>query len=230
MEANGGCALFSLFHIHVDATSIAVDDYQTLINRFSFIASDFSGHPEGYAHFEPRRHLTRKLSDITQYHQLWGEVKHFLHQCAGFVGYLEGEFIPRDEAVAHASYTEKAIPFTISRRRLDENRGEFFRQAEIHITLHKDKSSDKLIAALLAAGLYGAYIPKPGGEYLVLTAQGKKQEIKALYELLKTYLDRAGGAYDCTLKEERAIDFELYGLATTDLPEVIDTFYCHSEI
>ncbi|PCJ11805.1 MAG: hypothetical protein COB04_18620 [Gammaproteobacteria bacterium] len=212
-----------IFHIHVDATSIEDGMYEKLITNYGFDATDFCGHPEGYSHFEPTRHLTLKLRDKEQYHQRWVQVKNFLKQSSTFKGYLEGEYIPADEPLSYAPYVKKAVPFFITRRKLDSGQGEFFRQSEIHVTMHKERSSKKLVTALMKSGLYGAYIPKRDADYVVLTAQGKKREINGLYHVVKQFLIESGGAYDCSLKEERAIDFELFGVKSKDLPDVIDT-------
>lgn len=137
-------------------------------------------------------------------------------------GYLEAEFIPIDDFIPYKEYQEIPVPFEIRRRRLDGSKNEQFRQAEIHFTMDKDKSHPDLLKKLLDSGLYGAYIPKDRGTFLVLTIQGFVKDINPFCEILKEYIEQSGGAYLYTLKEERAIIHKLLGITPKDLPEIAD--------
>jgi hypothetical protein len=75
---------------------------------------------------------------------------------------------------------------------------------------------------MLEAGLYGAYLPKTHGTFIVLTIQGFAKDIFAVGEALRSYLAQAGGAVGCTLKEELAIRYKLYGITSAECPEIVD--------
>src|SRR6185295_11898839 len=98
------------------------------------------------------------------------------------------------------------------RRTLTGSEKEKFRQTEFHLTMEKTKSNAILMKRLLDSGLYGAYIPKRDGEFLVLTIQGFIKDIVPLIESLKNFLLESGGAYRCTIKEERAVAHHLYNI------------------
>lgn len=208
-----------IFHIHIDAKKMSEDFYKQAVKELRFTDTDFDGHPEGYVHFEPQKHLTLKLNTQDDFKSAWKRLES-MADGAEFIGYLEGEFIPHDEYIPYKDYRDLPVPFKISRRRLNGGASEEFRQTEIHLTFEKTKSNRDLIKKLLDSGLYGAYIPKKDGVFLVLTIQGYIRDIEKLYPVLRQYLYDSGGAYRCTLKEERALKYKLYGIGADDLPEI----------
>lgn len=212
----------NIFHIHIDATNFPVELETFAIQKLGFVDSDFSGHPEGYAHFEPQRHLTLKLNTRQEFSETWEKLENKADESSDFVGYLEGEFIPKDEFIPYKPYQDEPLNFNVKRRTLKSSSGEQFRQTEFHLTMEKTKTNSTLIKRLLDSGLYGAYIPKKDGEFLVLTTQGFIKDIVPLYEELKRHLLKVGGAYRCTLKEERALKFKMYGIQPENLPEIAD--------
>jgi hypothetical protein len=212
----------NIFHIHIDATNFPVELENFAIQELGFVNTDFGGHPEGYVHFEPQRHLTLKLNTKQEFTRTWERLERKADECPDYVGYLEGEFIPSDEFIPYKPYQDEPMPFKVERRTLHSSKNEHFRQTEFHLTMEKSKTSPILIKRLLDSGLYGAYIPKPDGEFLVLTTQGFIKDILPLYEVLKNHLLKVGGAYRCTLKEERAIKFKMYGIKPENLPEIAD--------
>jgi len=211
----------NIFHIHIDATHLPVKLEEFARKSLGFVNTDFSGHPEGFSHFEPDRHLTLKIETKPQFIETWNRLVSKADQCSDFVGYLEGEYVPIDEVIPYKTFEESAVPFKILRRVLDGSIDEQFRQTELHLTFDKDVSAPVQIDRLLESGLYGAFIPKKHGTFVVLTAQGFVRDISPLYEQLKKYLLETGGVFNCTLKEERAIKFKLYGLSPSHLPEVV---------
>jgi hypothetical protein len=211
----------NIFHIHIDATHFPAKFEKFAREHLGFLDTDFSGHPDGYPHFEPNRHLTLKIATKQQFADTWAKLESKADECLDFVGYLEGEYIPEDEVIPYRPFQDSPVPFKITRRTLSGSAEEQFRQTELHLTFDKDKSSKAQIGRLLESGLYGAFIPKRHGEFLVLTAQGFVRDIVPLYKRLREYLLKTGGVYSCTLKEERAIKFKLYGIKPSALPEVI---------
>lgn len=210
-----------IFHIHIDANRINHELLNFAIKELKFYCSDFNGHPEGYVHFEPEKHLTLKLKTKEEFNSIWKRLESF-SSAENLVGYLEGEYVPTDEYIPYREYTGLPVPFQISRRRLTGGRDEEFRQSEIHLTMDKDKSHPKLIKSLLESGLYGAYIEKEKGTFIVLTIQGFIRDITPLSKRIKTFIEKSGGAFSCTIKEERAIKYKLFDVGVEDLPEIID--------
>jgi hypothetical protein len=210
------------FHLHIDATLMPEALYQALKSQFGFWDSEFKGHPKGYSHFEPNRHVTLKFTEGGKFRKACGDVEALVEQYPDFVGYLEGEYIREERFVADAPYRERPVPFKISRRRLDGSPFEQFRESELHLSLDKDASCPLLIKTLLDAGLYGAYLPKADYVALILTIQGFREDIGGLTECIWDYLAQSGGTVKAKLKEEFAIWHKLYGLQPKDLPEIID--------
>jgi len=211
-----------IFHLHIDAQHMSKDFYEQVTKELNFYDSNFNGHPEGYQHFEPQRHLTLKVLDKKDFEEKWERLT-ALADNSDFRGYLEGEYIPFDDFIPYKKYSDLPVPFSIERRKLSEEEG--FRQTEIHLTFEKDKSNPHLVKKLLDAGLYGAYIPKKHGTFVVLTAQGRIKEISQLWSVLKNYVEESGGTYRCTMKEERAIRYKVYGVTNSDMPEVIEEIH-----
>ncbi len=211
-----------IFHIHIDALWMDKTLYDFAVNDLGFYDSDFNGHPEGFVHFEPQRHLTLKVDDKGRFEDSWGRIVDYT-TTDNLKGYLEGEYIPIDNFIPYKEYKDIPVPFNIKRRRLKGTDREKFRQTEIHLTLEKDKSHPKLIQKLLESGLYGAFIPKDRGTFLVLTIQGFIKDIVPLIEVLEKFIRDSGGARLCTIKEERAIRHKLFDINSQDLPEIADT-------
>jgi len=210
-----------IFHIHIDALHMSKELYDFALKELQFYDSDFNGHPEGYVHFEPERHLTLKLNTKEEFFGAWNKLEQFTDG-EKLRGYLEGEYIPVDDFIPYKEYKDIPVPFYIERRRLSGEEDEEFRQTEIHLTMDKDKSHPELMRKLLDAGLYGAYIPKDRGTFLVLTIQGFIKDIVPLTKVVREYIEESGGAYLCTIKEERAIKYKLFGVGADDLPEIAE--------
>ncbi|HEX7722712.1 MAG TPA: hypothetical protein VF397_11180 [Pyrinomonadaceae bacterium] len=189
------------FHIHVDAITLndKFEDY--LINQLGFWRSDFSGHPEGVEHFEPPHHLTAKLQTAAEFRRVFDQLVSYAEQQQSMKGYLEGEFIASDDDLKERPFDSFVKPpFTISKTTLAE--GEF-RETEIHVVLNRDKSDPALLQSLLDMGLYTAYMEKSYGTAQIFTAQGSRERIQEMLPALKNYLEMAGGAVNCSIKEER---------------------------
>lgn len=212
----------NIFHIHIDAKKMPSQLDEFALKELGFYDTDFNGHPEGYQHFEPNRHLTLKVKTKEDFNEIWEKLEEKADGADGFVGYLEGEYIPNDEYIPYKEFEDHPVPFKIERRILDGSEKEQFRQTEFHLTMEKSQSNPILMKKLLDSGLYGAYIPKKDGEFLVLTMQGFIKDIVPLYDELKKYLLKTGGAYRCTIKEERALRFKMYGVDSYDLPEIAE--------
>jgi hypothetical protein len=116
-------------------------------------------------------------------------------------GYVEGECVAFERDIPTRPFdVSVGLPFTFSTEPVPEGA---FRETEIHITLDRDKSDPRLLNSLVEMGFFAAYLPKPYGIAQVLTAQGSKDNILALLDPLVRYLETAGGAVKCRVKEER---------------------------
>ena len=206
------------YHIHIDGTTFP-EVLAREARRIGFYETNFSGHPEGFQHFEPKVHLTLKAEGVESFNAAWSELEK-VASAVEWKGYIEGEFIPFDDELPWKEYVDVPVPFKLERRRLRSE--EDFRQTEVHVVMDKDASDARLMRGLLEAGLYGAYLPKQDHTALVLTAQGYKADIFRLSGVLRKYLASVGGAARCTLKEERAIRYKLFNLLPEELPEIVD--------
>src|SRR5688500_1733682 len=89
-----------IFHIHIDAQNMpaVLDEFSI---KLGFENSDFNGHPKGYPHFEPKRHLTLKVRTKEEFNIIWKKLECKVNECSDFKGYLEGEFVPSDEFIPY---------------------------------------------------------------------------------------------------------------------------------
>jgi len=208
------------FHIHVDAITLASNFERHLTTGLGFWRTDFCGHPEGAEAFEPPNHLTRKTTASSEFRRLFDEVVSHVKTHGGMKGYIEGEFIALDKMIDERPF-DASIKFPFRLRSTFLPAGTF-RESEIHIVMSRDGSDARLLKSLMDMGLFAAYLPKPYGVAQIFTAQGTRANIQAILEPLVEYLEQAGGAVECSFKEERVADWWLSepGLR---LPPVIDT-------
>src|SRR5262245_46473801 len=87
-----------IFHIHVDTVELPHELEEYCLHRLGMTNTDFSGHPEGRPHFEPTRHLTLKLRSGCAFQDAWRDLEATSSR-SGLKGYLEGEYIARDEII-----------------------------------------------------------------------------------------------------------------------------------
>jgi len=189
------------FHLHIDALSISKRFETYLIREFGFWRSDFCGHPAGSIGYEPPNHFTLKVKNGKEFKALFAKICSYAKTHMAIRGYIEGEFIVRDEEI-------NELPFDVSIKPPFKLRTQFlppgrFRESEIHISLNRDQSDARLICNLMEMGLFSAYIQKPNRVAQIFTVQGSIEQISVLLPALLDYLKRAGGATDCSIKEER---------------------------
>jgi alkylation response protein AidB-like acyl-CoA dehydrogenase len=191
----------SQFHIHIDAQNLAPGFERFVIADLGFWRSDFSGHPEGVEHYEPPHHFTQKTKDSKEFKALFDQIVGHAKAPQAMKGYIEGEFVPLDRDIALHPYDASVpLPFKLERTFLPAGT---FRETEVHVTLDRDRSEPQLLRNLLEMGLFAAYLPKTYGTAAIFTAQGSRAHIDALLPTLAAYLERAGGAVECSIKEER---------------------------
>ena len=201
------------FHIHIDATQMAPEFENFLLNTMGFWDSDFVGHPEGFEHFEPARHLTFKTATTQHYQDVLNEVLIEAKRPDALEGYIEGEVLMFDEDIEQKPFvSDVVLPISLSTHRLPPNS---FRETEIHITMNRDKSAPELIDKLMTAGFYCAYLPKDYGIGAIFTAQGNRESVGKIVPAMKQFLNSSGGAVDCSIKEERIAH---WWLSRPDIP------------
>ncbi|HYU97706.1 MAG TPA: hypothetical protein VE977_02645, partial [Pyrinomonadaceae bacterium] len=206
------------FHIHVDAVTLSAEFEEYLVRDLGFWRSDFSGHPEGVEHFEPPHHFTVKVASSAEFRARFGRMVSYAETNSPMKGYLEGEFIALDEEVKEQPFNPLVkTPFRIQKTNLPSGG---FRESEIHVVLNRDKSEPLLLQSLVEMGLYTAYMNKPYGTAQIFTVQGSREKIQLLLPALKEYLENAGGAVNCSIKEERVADWWL-SEPTLQLPPVV---------
>src|ERR1043166_3979 len=146
-----------------------------LVNDIGFWRSDFSGHPDGVEHFEPPHHLTLKVSSSAEFRESFDRLIDYATNCLSIKGYIEGEFIARDEDLPARPFNPSVkIPFRFTKSNLVDGR---FRETEIHVVMNRDKSDPRLLQSLLDMGLYTAYMEKPYGIAQIFTVQGSRKKI-----------------------------------------------------
>ncbi len=212
-----------IYHIHLDTQTTSTELHQK-IQSLGFFSHNFTGHPKGYPHFEPTSHSTIKLGSKFEFKRVWNETIKLIEKEKDVVGYLEGEYIPTDQFIPFKEMGGFLPPsFSIKRRRINPEKGEMFRETEFHLVMDFDNSEQKVITALLDAGLYGALLQKPDHRAIVLTCQGNRRLIKPLFKEIIRYLNDVGGVKRCTIKEEIALKHQLFNMSASELPEVVDS-------
>lgn len=207
------------YHIHIDGR-VMPSALQKAVEAIGFVQDTFTGHPDGYRHFEPVIHLTKKLQTKEKFEDTFASIEKVLED-SEFIGYIEGEYIRPIIIIPEITYnSDILVPFQIERRQLRND--EAFRQSEFHLEMDGDASHPKLITNLLDAGLYGAFYPENGYRGIVLTMQGYVKDILPLQGVLRQYLEEAGGAVSSILYEERALRHRLFKITSVDLPEIAD--------
>jgi hypothetical protein len=201
----------SPFHLHVDdARGLNPSAAERLISEFGFFEHHFSGHPEGYPHYEPTRHYTAKFDNGRDLRETYKRVCTFLADpysdgSAAFHGYVEAEFIPPDRRIhlSNQPFNPDIVPLPrLELKRLPQGD---FRETEFHLTCDWERSNREAVRRLLEMGLFGALTQKSWGTSIVLTAQGTRSAVHRLWDQLYEYLLVSGGLERATLKEERIL-------------------------
>jgi hypothetical protein len=189
------------YHIHIDASYLAAKTEDELLDKFGFTSTAFSGHAEGAFHFEMPIHFTFKTRDINDFYRQFDIVqRHFLDDPGSITGYLEGEYVPIDLDIETKPFDATVpIPLQLELSNLEPGS---FREDEVHITMDRDKSNPQLLENLRSMGFFSAYMDKPQGNVEIFTAQGNKKNIRIILRQIKDYLNAAGGAIGCSIKEE----------------------------
>lgn len=190
----------SRLHIHVDASEIS-PELGSFLEKLGFWRSDFVEHGQ-HDGYEPAHHLTLKPQSTKEFREAFDTVVEWLEEHPGHIdGYLEGEVLPFDEEIEVRPFNSTIpIPFQLEKINLQPGR---FRETEVHVALDRDRSHSDLRANLRRLGLFSAFLPKSYGVAEIFTVQGAQNHIDQLIPSLKQYIEEAGGAVNCSVKEER---------------------------
>jgi hypothetical protein len=195
------------FHIHIDASFLEQSFEDFLRSSLQFSLKNFAGvHPDSQRH-APDHHLTYKTQISKDFQETFAEIESYLDNHPDcLTGYVEGEYIPGEISISHSKFDpEVAPPFQLERGSLPA--GEF-REDEIHITLDRDRSDPRLLLVLRQMGFFSVYMEKSYGTAEIFTTQGSYKNIQSILPLLIDYLNHAGGAANCVVKEERIVNPE----------------------
>lgn len=191
------------FDIHIDALELS-GGFEQFLLQLGFWRSDFCGHPAGATSYEPPNHLTLQPRTSTEYKKSFRAVQDYAATRPGSIrGYIEGEFFAFDKDLEAKSFNPAVTaPFTVKTGFLPAGK---FRESEIHVTMSRDKSDQRLTAILMKMGFFTAYLSKPYGIGQVFTVQGTHAQIESLLPAVDEFLQAVGGAADCSIKEERVV-------------------------
>ena len=214
-----------MFHIHVDAIKMNPEFERDLVKRLKFYRVDYSIdrssvdlHPENPDH---EYHLTHKADSSTEFKRVRDEVLRIVHATNPIhLGYIESEFMALEYLPEFRPYQDTPIPFCLSMRPPEPGA---FRESELHVTLSRDESDPRVLEALHnKIGMLSGFIPKKYGMAQIFTAQGTQAQINQIRDPLVDYINFAGGARHCSIKEERTVSYWMSHPEGIGLPHVID--------
>jgi hypothetical protein len=194
------------FHIHVDAWEISPEFVARLKNEWNFTISDFVGHPEGTEGFEPPYHLTFKTDSSIEFKKIFEDVVASAKTPSAIRGYIEGEFLPLDEAIVERNFRD-SVASPIQKLNLGEFSSGQFRESEIHIVMDAERSDPRLLNILSQLGFFSAYMNKSYGRAIIFTVGGSRDFIQLLLDPIRSYLREVGGAVAGSVKEERIANY-----------------------
>jgi hypothetical protein len=214
------------FHIHIDAKKMDAQLEAILIERYRFEHKNFIQRQGSSPSYAPEIHLTYKTTDLNRSKQIYKDIQVQLeHNPTSMIGYVEYEYVPKQISIKHQDFNSSiSIPFHLE---LDNLPMGTFREDEIHITLDRDNSDPRLLESLSQIGLFSALRQKEYGIAEIFTVQGYSHDIKRILPLLTTYLDRAGGAAKCVVKEEIIVR-SWVSSSDYNLPPIIQNIEMHS--
>jgi hypothetical protein len=192
------------FHIHIDAKNINSQFEKILVNKHEFGYKNFIKRQDLNPSYAPETHLTYKTTNPNQASQIFKDIHTYLEQNPdSMTGYVEHEYIPDKISIEYRTFNpDVPLPFQLELGNLAIGA---FREDEIHITLDRDNSDRRLLESLRQIGFFSALRQKDYGIAEIFTTQGSYQDIQKVLPMIVSYLNQAGGAAACVVKEERII-------------------------
>jgi hypothetical protein len=191
-------------HIHIDAKNIKPQSEKLLIEKYGFVHKNFIQRQDLNPSYAPETHLTYKTTNPNQASQIFKDIHTYLEQNPdSMTGYVEHEYIPDKISIEYKTFNpDVPLPFQLELGKLPVGT---FREDEIHITLDRDNSDRRLLESLRQIGFFSALRQKDYGIAEIFTTQGSYQDIQKVLPMIVSYLNQAGGAAACIVKEERII-------------------------
>jgi hypothetical protein len=191
-------------HIHIDAKNIKPQSEKLLIEKYGFVHKNFIQRQDLNPSYAPETHLTYKTTNPNQASQIFKDIHTYLEQNPdSMTGYVEHEYIPEQISIEYRTFNpDVPLPFQLELGNLAIGA---FREDEIHITLDRDNSDPRLLESLRQIGFFSALRQKDYGIAEIFTTQGSYQDIQKVLPMIVSYLNQAGGATACVVKEERII-------------------------
>jgi hypothetical protein len=213
-----------LFHIHLDACWLSLEFENFVTTSLGFYRTDFVGPDGGKA--EPLNHLTIKLREAGLYRSVFAQVVEAAAAGQGMRGYIEGEYIAVDHDFVTRPYDfQVPRPFRVTMRPLPPGT---FRESEFHVAMCAERSDPALLRALHDMGLLTIYVPKPWGLSIVFTAQGSRTQVKRMVQGLREFMDHTGGSVNCSIKEERIVNWWI-SPGPVSMPPVIQDIHWNDD-
>jgi hypothetical protein len=191
-------------HIHIDAKNIKPQSEKLLIEKYGFVHKNFIQRQDLNPSYAPETHLTYKTTNPNQASQIFKDIHTYLEQNPdSMTGYVEHEYIPEQISIEYRTFNpDVPLPFQLE---LGDLAIGAFREDEIHITIDRDNSDRRLRESLRQIGFFSALRQKDYGIAEIFTTQGSYQDIQKVLPMIVSYLNQAGGAAACVIKEERII-------------------------
>lgn len=189
------------FHIHIDAKELDPQLETILLKECSFDYKNFIQRQNLSSCYAPETHLTYKTTELNRSKQVFEKIRNYLEQNPrSMIGYVEYECVPEEFFIDYKDFDPSILP--PFRLELEDLPTGGFREDEIHLTLDRDNSDQRMIQSLREMGLFSALRQKDYGIAEIFTVQGSCSNIQRILPMLITYLKRAGGVAKCTVKEE----------------------------
>jgi hypothetical protein len=213
-------------HIHIDAKNIEYQLEKLLIQKYGFDHKNFIQRQDLNPSYAPETHLTYKTTNANQANQIFKDIHTYLEQNPNsMTGYVEYEYIPEQISIEYRTFNpDVPLPFQLE---LGDLAIGAFREDEIHITIDRDNSDPRLLESLRQIGFFSALRQKDYGIAEIFTTQGSYQDIQKVLPMIVSYLNQAGGAAACIVKEERIIHSWVSSL-DYKLPPVIKSIQTYS--
>lgn len=212
------------FHIHVDAIEMDASFERDLLTRHGFYRVGYSidraavDLNDGSAQHE--YHLTYKTRSAKLFNATTRALFETIETEAPIHrGYVECECMPFKRRLGFHPFRNVPVPLRLYMRPPAPGA---FRESEIHVTVSRDESDPRLLCALHdEIGMLSGFIPKIWGMAQIFTVQGTRGQIDGIRDPLWNYLQAAGGAARCCIKEERTTRYWMSHPAGIGLPYVI---------
>ena len=203
LSANKMTVTEMVFHIHANIIHVAPEGEVLLVKR-GFRVKPFLSSLPFQSQYVPLRHLSWKGDDVNEFRAVFGASVNALSSIC-FIGYLEGEYVAREESIDKAGGREGNRMINGPTFSLKLFPARCWRQSEVHITLSSERTSPYLHSIFADIGFFCSQNIKDGEIYNVYTAQGKRDHVGKIYSEALKLINTAGVPAYGKIKEERSL-------------------------